>query len=218
MNKIQTIFLDFDGIILESVEIKGWAFGELFKEYPRQREVIVSYHHANGGMPRFNKFRHIYKEILKEPLSDEKFQELCDRYSELVFDRVVDCDYVPGALEFLRKFFLRYALFVISGTPDEEINRVVDAKDLRRYFTGVHGSPRPKGYWTGKILQDRRLVPGATLWVGDALSDLNAAREHGIKFIGRVVGQYHIFQNQNIDYEIKDLFDLDSLLSRSIKK
>lgn len=34
MKKFEAIFLDFDGVIHESVDVKGWAFSKLFEDYP----------------------------------------------------------------------------------------------------------------------------------------------------------------------------------------
>ena len=78
MKKIEAIFLDFDGVILESVEVKGWAFGKLFEDHPEHVDKIVAFHHANGGMSRFDKFRYIYKKMLKEPLPEKQFEALCE--------------------------------------------------------------------------------------------------------------------------------------------
>lgn len=66
MKPIDAIFFDFDGVILESVDIKGWAFGKLFENYPQHVDEIVAFHFANGGMSRFDKFRYIYKKYLKK--------------------------------------------------------------------------------------------------------------------------------------------------------
>ena len=57
MKSVDAIFFDFDGVILESVEVKGWAFGRLFENHPEHVDEIVAFHHANGGMSRFDKFR-----------------------------------------------------------------------------------------------------------------------------------------------------------------
>jgi len=61
---VKQSFLILMGVILESVDIKGWAFGGLFEAYPEYVDEIVIFHHANRGMSRFDKFRYIYKNIL----------------------------------------------------------------------------------------------------------------------------------------------------------
>ena len=73
MSGIKAILFDFDGVILESVDIKGLAFCKLFENFPEHVTKIVQYHHANGGISRFNKFRYIYKNILKKNFLNNNF-------------------------------------------------------------------------------------------------------------------------------------------------
>lgn len=209
---IKAVIFDFDGVILESVDVKGWAFQELFKGYPQYQQAILDFHLANGGMPRFDKFRYIYKEMLKKPLSDEEFEFLCQEFSRLVFDRVLSCPYVPGAKEFLENVNEDVRCFIVSGTPQEEIERVVRAKELDRYFEKVYGSPNTKNFWTKKILDDYALDNEQVLWIGDAQSDLQAAEEFDIKFVGRITKDNEGFVDHDIYARMEDLHDLDKLL------
>ena len=73
MAKLEAIILDFDGIILESVEVKTWVFKKLFEQYPDQLPLVLRYHMENGGVSRYVKFRHIYRSILKRPLTKSLF-------------------------------------------------------------------------------------------------------------------------------------------------
>jgi phosphoglycolate phosphatase-like HAD superfamily hydrolase len=209
---LKAIFLDFDGIILESVDIKGVAFRKLFEEFPDQVDEIVRYHYANGGRPPFYKFLFIYTDILKKPLSEEKFQELCQKFSDLAVEGVLKCDFVPGALEFLEKCHRQFMLFIVSGTPLPEMVDIIKARALDKYFQGVYGSPHKKNYWTKHILEEFYLEPKETLWVGDALSDYEAAREHRIQFVGRVYGPTNIFADKNIDYSISTMTDMNKII------
>jgi len=214
MKSVEVIFLDFDGIILESVDIKGWAFGKLFEGYPEIVPQVVAYHHAHGGVSRYDKFKYFYKEFLKEPLSDDKFQALCADFSALVFNRVLSCEFVKGALEFLEKYYQKCALYIISGTPDEEIKKVVEMRKLDKFVKGVFGSPASKGSLTEKILEQEKFDPKYALWVGDARSDQRAAEENNIRFVGRVTGGKDIFLHNKIEHRIEDMFQLDEFMTR----
>lgn len=213
MKDIDAIFLDFDGVILESVDIKGWAFGKLFEDYPQHVDEIVAFHHANGGMSRFDKFRFIYKEMLKEPLPNKKFELLCDHFSKLVYKRVLKCDFVPGALEFLKKYHNIFHMFIISGTPHEEINRIVVEKGLSGFFEGVFGSPATKSYWAQKIIKEKKWDANRILFIGDAMSDYRAAFENNITFVARVTDGKDIFEGEKVNWRIRDFFELERLLN-----
>ena len=215
MKNIRTIFFDFDGVILESVDVKGWAFGKLFEGYPEHIDEIVAFHYANGGMTRFDKFRYIYKSILQNPLSDDEFERLCRDFSNLAYHRVLKCDFVPGALEFVQKYFNKISFYIISGTPQEEMIRIVKAKGLNPYFKGVYGSPTSKDDWVKQILEENGLDAGEVLFVGDALSDYEAAVKNRLKFVGRVQPlRDDIFKGKKVAFRISDLFELDRLLAQ----
>lgn len=212
MKKVKAILLDFDGVILESVDVKGWAFGKLFENYPEHVDEIVAFHFANGGMSRFDKFRYIYKNFLKEPLPEHKFNELCRKFSALSFERVLNCRFVPGAQEFLEKYHKKTDLYIVSGTPQEEIVRVVEAKGLSKYFKGVHGSPTPKGFWAKEIIEGKQLNVNEVFFVGDAMSDYRAAEDNNIMFVARIMEEKDIFQDKKVYCKVKDLFELDLFL------
>lgn len=215
MKMLKAIIFDFDGVILESVDVKGWAFQKLFEAYPAEHARILSFHYKNGGLPRANKVQHILKEFLGLPSDDATVAAYCDRFSELVFQRVVDSPFVPGALKTLQALNGRISMFIVSGTPHEEINRIIDVKGLRAYFQGVYGSPEIKDAWTRKILVDNGLTPEEVVWVGDALSDWHAALKYGIRFILRSwPGNSDVFRGVKIDFKLDNLIGLPALVEK----
>lgn len=213
MKSIDVVFLDFDGVILESLDIKGWAFSRLFADHPDKVPEIVEFHHANGGMPRFDKFRRIYRDILRKPLSEDMFEALCRRFSELVFERILSCDFVPGAREFLEKNAHRRHLYIVSGTPHEEIREIVKRLDLVQYVEGVYGSPTKKADWTRQILTEKGYAPERAVFVGDAMSDYQAAAACGIAFVARILNGRPVFDDVTVDAQVRDLLELDRLLN-----
>ena len=84
------IIFDFDGVILESVSVKTEAFRKLFSFAPEHIDEIIQYHKDNGGMSRYDKFRYIYKSILREDLTQQKFEELSEKFADIVFNEKGD--------------------------------------------------------------------------------------------------------------------------------
>ena len=68
-------------------------------EPPSIRKQIVKYHLENGEVSRYEKIKYIYKNILKRPLTEEKYQELLKRFSEIVVDLVCKAEEVKGATD-----------------------------------------------------------------------------------------------------------------------
>lgn len=231
---IKAIIFDFDGVLAESVDIKTKAFTRLFEhEGERVVKEIVEYHIKNAGVSRFEKFGYIYKEILKKPLTDVDFQDLCNRFSQLVVDEVVNAPFVKGAKEFLENYSSIYDCYVASATPQEEMEKIVKRRQMSRYFKGIYGSPKKKGDIVREILatytlrhaatsfhsvlsppssvlltQPSVLSPQSFVYVGDALSDYEAAKENNVAFIARITHNNGLLFKTVICTKIQDLQNL----------
>jgi phosphoglycolate phosphatase-like HAD superfamily hydrolase len=186
---IQVIILDFDGTIIESVGIKDRAFRELFKDYPDHLDEIMAYHLSHNATVRFEKFRHITENILKKEYTDHIARDLSDRFSKLVFQRIVECPYVPGAEDFLEYFQDKVSLYLISISPAEEFEKILQARDLKKYFKGIYTVPWIKTDAIKDILQNERISPEEAVFIGDSFEDYLAANEIGIFFLGRNSGK-----------------------------
>lgn len=212
---LQAIVFDCDGVLLESVDAKTEAYRTLFAEHPQHLDAILAYHRAHGGVSRYEKIRHIYRHILHQPLRERELTDLCARFAELSFEKVLAAPLVRGVRQFLRAYHERLALFVASGTPQEELETLLDRRRLRPYFRGVFGSPDTKHAILGRILADWGLAPLDVLVVGDAPTDWDAAREWGIPFIGRVNGaQASPLPAEALTVRIEDFMGLTTITER----
>ena len=215
---IRAIIFDFDGVILESASIKTEAFGQVVTGYPKeQAEAFVAYHLANMGISRHVKFRHFIEEILHEPYSEEKEKLLADTFEHIVHDRIKVCPFVPGAKDFLERNHGNYDLFIASGTPDGEMNRIVDERGLRKYFKGVYGTPRKKPEIIRLILDTSGYDRSEAVFVGDAGTDLKAAGETGLAFVGRNTEENRE-AFRGVPYTVDDIMQLEKLLGEMRKK
>ncbi|MEZ5333351.1 MAG: HAD family hydrolase, partial [Thermoanaerobaculia bacterium] len=97
----RAVVFDFDGVIVESVEVKSRAFVELFPDRPDLHEAILEHHRDHLGLSRYEKIRWILAELLDEPADEERVDELAARFSDLVLDATVSCPLVTGAEETL---------------------------------------------------------------------------------------------------------------------
>lgn len=184
----QAIIFDFDGVVVESGDIKTQAFGNLYRTYGETvMTAVMQYHSANGGMSRYQKFHYFQQHLLKKPpLTPDEEQLLDQRFSELVVEAVIASETVPGAAELIRKEAARIPLFIASGTPEAELKTIVMRRGLAPYFTAVRGSPTPKQMLIADILSSHALSPERVLMIGDALIDYESAQANKIAFLGRV--------------------------------
>lgn len=189
MLRFDALVLDFDGVLVDSVDVKTRAFAELYAEHgPEVVARVVAYHRAHGGISRFEKFRHFHRAFLGQALSAEAEAELARRFSELVEDAVVEAPWIAGAREFLEAHYRPLPLFVASGTPEDELKRIVARRGVQHYFAGVHGAPLTKGEIITALVRGRKLRPERVLMVGDSDSDFQGARKAGVRFIGIAAG------------------------------
>lgn len=215
---IKTIFFDFDGVIVESTGIKTGAFGAVFAEYGKDVEGKVIRHHvANAGISRYEKFKYIYKKILKKPLTDRMFETLCDRFSSLVVDNVIAAPYVKGAREFLEKWHRKYACFIISATPEIEIEDIIAKRHDGIFFKKIIGSPMDKKDAVKSILTQEKIMPHEAVYVGDAIADYEAAAANGVNFIARIRDDEPVFRGVDCP-KIRDLTTLEEEVNNIEKR
>jgi phosphoglycolate phosphatase len=183
----QSVFLDFDGVLVESAAIKAKAFQALYREYgPDVVARVATHHKANEGISRLVKIRHCHQAFLGIALSDRELAELGETYTAQVEDRVATCDDVAGARDFLESHHRDIPLFVVSGTPEDEVRRIAERRKITGYFVEVRGSPLGKEDILRDLLDRHGLMPDGALFVGDAMADWDAATACGVDFLGRV--------------------------------
>tara|TARA_B100001123_G_scaffold191121_1_gene218093 strand:+ start:19948 stop:20598 length:651 start_codon:yes stop_codon:yes gene_type:complete len=208
------IVFDFDGVILESTEIKTQAFVDIFSDETDHLDSIIRHHLENMGISRHEKFRYIYKNILKRELTQDHSEKLAQMFALSVWKNILDCPEVPGIIDFLKMHSKNCLFFIASGTPEEELKEVVKQRRLDNYFVGVYGSPRLKPEIIHDIIQKWNLKINEMLFIGDALTDLNAARECNISFVGRIAPTGNNFTNEDV-ITIDDFRELPSFLNSS---
>ena len=182
---ISLVVFDCDGVILESVDVKTRAFGQIVEEYGPEAVVrMTEYHHAHGGVSRTRKFEWFYDEVLGLKITEQGIQELSRKFRQLVFEGVMRSPMVPGIMETLKSLHGRLPMYVASGTPHDELLQVLDARNLTRFFNGVYGTPPEKSELLRRIIELEGIAPNDTLMVGDSSTDLDAARSCGARFYG----------------------------------
>ena len=212
---IRTIILDFDGTIVESVGIKDKAFRVLYEEYPEKLDEIMEYHLDHNATVRYHKFRHIAENILKEDYTEEKEEELSEKFAELVFKNIVKCPYVEGGIDFLEYFYRKVPLYLVSASPEDELDRILDERELKKYFKDVYAIPWVKKDAVKEILLEEGINAEEAVFIGDTMEDYESASSSGVKFIAR--NSNKPFNGINIDL-FKDMVEIREYLVKNMTK
>ena len=210
MNDINAIIFDYDGIISESVNVKTKAFAKLYSKFGDEVvNKVINHHENNGGISRFEKFKFYHENFLNIKIDKMQIDKLSLEFSSIVLEKVINSPYVNGAELFIKNNYTKYDFHISTGTPEEEIQVILNRKKIRKYFKTVHGSPEKKYNHVSKILTENKYNPNNVVFIGDALSDRDAARKNKINFIGRYTTSKEI---KNEKYLIENFNDLDKLL------
>jgi phosphoglycolate phosphatase-like HAD superfamily hydrolase len=192
INKYQMYFFDFDGVIVDSLNIKTEAFGDLFREYgPDIVRKVTEYHLNNGGVSRYEKFKYYYEVLLKKPITPEMMKTLDKEFAQKVKEKVIGAPMIPGVEEFLSRLQKKNKdLFVVSGTPEEEVRDIVVQRGLSSFFKEVVGSPKTKDENLKVLMAKYQVMNSKAVFFGDAMSDYKAELQQGIDFVA-VMGAHN---------------------------
>lgn len=181
------IFFDFDGVIVDSVDAKIAAFGELYDEFgPEIRAAVEEYQRDVPGETRFDKIPRFHRDLLGETLSAEEIGEWCDRLSDIVLDQVVAAPLLPSVREVLAQLVRQGTpAHIVSGTPHDELQVIVERKGLSPFFRTARGAPEKKAAICADIMAREGYRADRCLFVGDAMTDYDCARAVGMDFLGR---------------------------------
>ncbi len=155
---LQCLVFDCDGVILDSVPVKTRAFARLAEPFgPEARDRFVMYHTVHGGVSRYKKFEWFFREVLEREISEEESAQWGRLFAQYALDEVRRCPLIPGVRDVLETWSGRLPLYVCSGAPEEELER---------------------------IIRDAGVEAENTLMVCDAVTDRDAAEHAGALFYG----------------------------------
>ncbi len=189
LNTYQCFFFDFDGVVLESGNIKTEAFVELY-DGKGISEEIKRHHLENQGISRFEKFKWIAENLLNQNYTAEMGQDLGSQFSELVKQKVIAAPFVKGFESLIQQLVGagKYCV-VASGTPEIELVEIVKERGLANFFQEVHGSPKTKEAIVKGIQIRESYKPEQCLFFGDASTDHKAAEATNVDFYARLTDE-----------------------------
>lgn len=177
------IFFDVDGVLIDSMSVKGEAFAGAFADYPEERPRIMDFHHRHGGVTRSEKLRQLFTMVLHREPSDAELADRVAAFGDAVRDAVIAAPEIPGANAAVERWGSTTDLHAISATPDDELQVIFAARGLTGHFKSVQGWPPMKAQYLAAVIDDRGYQRDRCIMVGDSSEDLRAALEVGVPFI-----------------------------------
>jgi phosphoglycolate phosphatase-like HAD superfamily hydrolase len=196
LKSTKSIFWDFDGVIKDSVEVKSDAFEQLFLPFGKViAKQVRTHHEENGGISRFDKLP-IYIGWAAQEFSIELLNEYAEKFSLLVKQKVIDSEWVVGVLDYLKNNYKRQQFFLVTASPQKEIEDIISSLKIKNLFIKIIGSPTKKRDALQKIMVDFSIKPEESIMVGDSISDHEAAVFNKVPFILRKTKLNKDLQNE----------------------
>ena len=115
----------------------------------------------------------------------ELVEEYSKKFSILVKHKVIESNWVPGVLEFIRNKTNKQSYFIITATPQAEIEEIINELELTKFFHKIIGAPISKSNAIKSILDSFSIEAEQSIMFGDSISDYEAATKNGITFLLR---------------------------------
>tara|TARA_B100001113_G_scaffold186272_1_gene152640 strand:+ start:1826 stop:2467 length:642 start_codon:yes stop_codon:yes gene_type:complete len=180
-----TIFWDFDGVIKDSVLVKSDAFEKLFMTFGEELARKVKKHHEeNGGMSRYEKLP-LYLSWAGQQKSEKLIFDYEQQFSKLVKQSVIDSPWVTGVLEYLGINYEKQEFFLVTATPQNEIEDILIKLQISHFFKHIIGSPISKQDGIESLIKEYNIEVDHAIMIGDSMSDYIAAFDNNVKFILR---------------------------------
>ena len=186
LTNFEVIIWDFDGVIIDSDEIRTNSFKETFKEFGKRNvDKLIEYHKLNGGLSRYDKVDFFFKKIINQNISDSEFISRVNLYSKFCLERLCDKSLlINDSLDFIKVNYKNYLFHIASASDEMELRNICKELDISHFFRSIKGSPTTKVDNVKDILKNNNYSTHKCCLIGDSNNDMDAANINGITFIG----------------------------------
>ena len=208
---------DFDGVIVDSNQLKYDAFFQIFDTSEKIekiiRDVLSKYRESSRyDIIRLILIKYQQKGYLDIEDIEKNISLYAEKYNSLVEEGIVKCKEIEGVKESIKELSKSYSLYINSTTPLEPLKRIIKYKGLLHYFKDIYGGPNTKIENLKEILSKERILGKEALVIGDGISDLESARRFNCLFIG-VRNKFNTLNNCGVKI-LDNLEDLKDLIEK----
>jgi len=205
------IVFDFDGVIIDSNQMKYDAFFQIFPCGHKIGASIKGVLDTHREKSRYFIIKQILVELQQKgyfKINELKKEVLsyANRYNAIVEKGAIECDEIEGARKSLEELSKDHSLYINSTTPLDSLKRIISQRSLWKYFRGVYGGSNSKIENLHDILKKEKISIKEVLVVGDGKSDLELAQKFDCRFIG-IRNVFNNFDGSSFKV-LDDLIDL----------
>ena len=171
LNKYSTIFWDFDGVILNSDEVRTEGFKYIFDGYSKEYiDKLVKY---------------FSQKILDTKLSNQEKRQYAKSYGNYCKERLCDKNLlIKNSISFIKENYKNFDFHLVSASDEKELIYLCSNLDIKKYFKSICGSPVNKIENIKKLLKSNNYNESSCCLIGDSINDKFAATKNKISFFG----------------------------------
>ena len=183
---VKVLFLDYDGVIADSMGAKVDAMADAFAPYTQDRAAVADGFRRHAGSGRELVFDHIYGDLLGKPLDEPTRKHILGAFLDRIDGINAAIRLFPGVHDFIEGQAAKRLVSVVTGVPQGEAERQLERLGLAPFLASVHGATRatPKHIHMKRFLEARAIQPADALFVGDSHADMREAELAGVPFVG----------------------------------
>ena len=173
LKKYNSFIFDFDGVILDSNNIKKSAIGEAVQGVLSDQKAneFVDYFVGLNGVPR--------EEKIEKYVPKEQYEYVLNKYESIIDIKLKSAKLIPGVKNIIQALSrLKKGMIVLSGGTQAEVLQLLVDRGLSENFDGVFGGPKNKE----ENLQGLSLKK-PVLYFGDSEVDYLVAKNNGFDFV-----------------------------------
>ena len=181
---IKVIFWDFDGVILNSNEVRDKGFETVLRDFPKDEvDQLLSFHRKNGGLSRYVKFRYFFEEIKGEEISEEEINDWASKFSDIMLSSLKEKTLlISETNNFIKENHQNYHMHIVSGSDQTELRELCKILEIDHFFKSIHGSPTPKNDLVKMLIDKHNYNPTNGILIGDSINDFEAAKVNDLHF------------------------------------
>jgi len=188
---IRCLVFDFDGVLVDTNEVKRDAFYRIFQGFGEAgRRWVSDTLELDVDSDRFR----IIQLVIDQAVSEGAIDRAVDRdslvrkygveYNDICEEYATNCPEIAGAEAGIATLSLKYPLYINSATPEEPLRRIVANRGWSEWFKAILGRPGTKLEHLIEVMEREAIAPEQLAFVGDGKRDMEAARTVGCQFVG----------------------------------
>jgi HAD superfamily hydrolase (TIGR01509 family) len=203
---IRAVGFDFDGTLIMSEPEKVKAMVSVFKEeFNISRGVKKAYMALVGnGIIRDQKVEKLFLQFIGRGPTKKERKKVSEHFGKHYMKNMDTCPLFQ-CLTLIKELKEQTdVLFLLSLENKKEVKKIAKHCNVAKYFDIILGGPTSKVDNFNYVLQKYNIRSSEVLYIGDAHSDVIAAKKKGMKVV--LLGKKHMYEKLKEDLEADFVF------------